>query len=83
MQKKKIEVPIPPPIPGQPPASAPQPDWSEFSFDYETDELPQKKFAEVIVHKKNGVRIRQIIVKLNDEDATLKFKVSGDIYAKL
>lgn len=80
---KITEVPVataPPPLPGQvqqPPS--PPPTWRHFTFEYEAAMPPGPYITSL--PSRNGVRIAQIKVKLNEDDASLTWTVTGDIYA--
>lgn len=79
---RKIDIPAPPPAnPGEAVVPAPQPDWQEFTFSFTSDNEPVKWIESM--QNRNGVRVKQIQVELNADDATLKWLVSGDIYAKI
>lgn len=84
--EKKVTLPPPPPppppLPGQPPAPpppAPVPDWRMFSYEFETPIAPGLLIGGL--PDKNGVRITKMEMRFVEDDASLKWTVTGELYA--
>lgn len=84
--EKKVTLPPPPPppppLPGQPPASPPPvpvPDWRMFSYEFETPIAPRLLIDGL--PEKNGVRITKMEMRFVEDDASLKWTVTGELYA--
>lgn len=81
LEEKQVAVQSAPPLAGQVQTSAPPaPTWRHFTFEYNAA-LPPGPYFVSLPHK-NGIRVTQIKVKLGEEDASLAWTVSGDLYAK-
>ena len=84
--EKKVTLPPPPPPPpsppGQPPAPpppAPVADWRLFSFEFETAIAPELLIAGL--PDKNGVRVTKMEMRFVEDDVSLKWTVTGELYA--
>jgi hypothetical protein len=82
--EKTITPPVAPPVtpPGQQPASAPQaaiPDWKMFNYEFETPITP-KLLIEGLPDT-NGVRITKLEMRFIEDDPSLKWTVTGELYA--
>ncbi|WJV24493.1 MULTISPECIES: type 4b pilus protein PilO2 [Pseudomonas] len=73
-----LVVPQEPALPGQPaPPPPPPPQWKLFELTYTTDLLPYDSFKDAPVQ---GLRLREIKTEFMANQ--LKWKVTGDLYAK-
>lgn len=82
LEEKQVAAQSAPPLAGQVQTpSPPAPTWRHFTFEYNAA-LPPGPYFVSLPHK-NGIRVTQIKVKLGEEDASLAWTVSGDLYAKL
>lgn len=78
--EKKVAPPSP--LPGQsptlqPPASVP--DWRMFNYEFETPIAPELLIGGL--PDKNGVRITKMEMRFVEDDASLKWTVTGELYA--
>jgi hypothetical protein len=80
VDERKVETPAPPtPEPGQSPTPAPEPTWRKYGLEYEAPSSPAEHFAALA--GKSGVRLTEIKLTLNANDASLKWSVKGEVYA--
>lgn len=83
--EKTVTLPPPPtsqPLPGQPPSPplpAPVADWRMFSYEFETPIAPGLVIGGL--PDKNGVRITKMEMRFVEDDASLKWTVTGELYA--
>lgn len=79
--EKKVALAPPVPGPGQPApaASARAPDWRMFRYEFETPIAPDSLIDSL--PDKNGVRITEMEMRFVEDDSSLKWTVTGELYA--
>lgn len=78
LEEQKVDVPAAASAPVASPVQYLPPDWRQFKMSFEVPYSPQRLFA--ARQNWNGVRVSSVVLKFNDGDSSLSWKVEGMVY---